>query len=173
MLKISFVTITCFAAAACTNTEETGDDAVTSAGAEQQLSTSGGKGDDATAKSTDPRLVNCQLEYQAITPTFTTRTAGAFDQTFGSIENTFGVASDAAYSLQVSTNKHAPYNLSFIAQIFDVKTSKQLAYIVLPRPHVGGAFLFELGAQIPATTFEDTGAASFDTLRAYCSIRMP
>ena len=47
-----------------------------------------------------------------------------------------------------------------------------LAYNVMPRPHVGGAYLFEIGAKIPPVTFPNE-TTPFDFLRAYCSIRMP
>ena len=125
----------------------------------------------ATAKSTDPRLLNCQLEYEAFAPKFTARTAASFETTFGAIENTGASASDGAFGVVVSTNPHPPYNLSFIIQIFDEAKNAELSYIVLPRPHVGGAFLFELGAGIPSVTLSDGQA--YDHLRAYCSIRMP
>ena len=122
------------------------------------------------AKSTDPRLLNCQLEYEAFDPTFVARTAASFENTFGQVENTGVAANDGAFGLMVRTNPHPPYNLSFIIQIFDVAKNAELSYIVLPRPHVGGAFLFELGASIAPVTLDGT---SFDHLRAYCSIRMP
>jgi hypothetical protein len=149
-----------------------GDDAVTDGDADQQLAPAGGKGDGATP-SKDSRIVNCHLEYEAFTPAFAIRPAAQIERTFGEIENTGIVASDGAFSLRVHTNPHPPYNLSFIAQIVDDAKSAGLSYIVLPRPHVGGAFLFELGASIPPVSFADTGEIAFDNLRAYCSIRMP
>jgi hypothetical protein len=66
-----------------------------------------------------------------------------------------------------------PYNLSFIAQIVDESRKGGISYIVLPRPHVGGAFLFELGADIPPVSFPNEGPQQYDNLRACCSIRMP
>jgi hypothetical protein len=158
--------------AACTTSpadDDTGP-AVTD-GADQQLSSSHGKSDGA-GTSTDPRLVNCHLEYQSSAPTWATRPAGTFDVTFGKIENEGAWAGDGAFALSVTTNPTPPYNLSLQVGIWEAATSKQLSYIVLPRPHVGGAFLFELGAQIPAVTFPETGDQAFDTMRAYCSIRV-
>jgi len=139
-------------------------------GAGAQLDLQSGKLDGAATVSTDARMVNCHLEYEAFSPTFAVRTAGTFDTTFGQIENASASATDGAYRLVVSTNPTPPYNLSFIAQIVDAKGAG-LSYIVLPRPHVGGAFLFELGAGIAPVTLAD--GTSYDHLRAYCSIRMP
>jgi hypothetical protein len=124
----------------------------------------------ATAKSTDPRLLNCQLEYEALTPTFAVKTAASFETTFGQVENTGAFAADATYQLAVTTNPNPPYNLSFIIEIVDLAKGAGISYIVLPRPHVGGAFLFELGAPIAPATFD---ATTYDHMRAYCSIRMP
>lgn len=138
-------------------------------GAPQQAQV--GKLDGTTAKSTDPRLLNCQLEYEAFAPVFAARTAGSFETTFGAVENNGAFASDGAFRLDVVTNKTPPYNLSFIIEISDETTHKGLSYVVLPRPHVGGAFLFELGATIAPVTLAD--GTSYDHLRAYCSIRMP
>ena len=140
-------------------------------GAPQQVETGTLPGTTSTAKSTDPRLLNCQLEYESFAPTFTVKTAGMFETTFGQVENQGASASDGAYSLVVSTNPKPPYNLSFIIQIFDDARGTELSYVVLPRPHVGGAFLFEIGAGIPAVTQPD--GTVFDHMRAYCSIRMP
>ncbi|TMQ07260.1 MAG: hypothetical protein E6J90_22610 [Deltaproteobacteria bacterium] len=123
------------------------------------------------AKSTDPRLLNCQLEYEAFSPTFAARTATSFENTFGQVENAGVSVNDGAFGLVVSTNPNPPFNLSFIIQIFDAVKNAELSYIVLPRPHVGGAFLFELGAGIPSVTLSD--GKVYDHLRAYCSIRMP
>lgn len=166
--------IASLALAACTTSpsDEDSGAAVTDGNAEQQAPSGHGKSDGA-GTSTDPRLVNCHLEYQSSAPTWATREAGTFEVTFGKIENEYGAASDNAYTLLVSTNPTPPYNLSFYAGIWDARTNKQLSYVVLPRPHVGGAFLFELGAQIPAVTFPETGDQAFDAMRAYCSIRMP
>jgi len=103
-------------------------------------------------------------------PAFAVKTAGSFETTFGAVENNGAFASDGSFRLDVVTNKTPPYNLSFIAEISSEATHASLSYIVLPRPHVGGAFLFELGASIAPVTLD---GASFDHLRAYCSIRMP
>jgi len=141
------------------------------AGAPQQLEVQAGTIDGTAAKSTDPRLLNCQLEYEAFSPAFAVKPAANFDTTFGQVENEGVKASDGAFTLAVHTNPHPPYNLSFIVQIIDEARHGAISYIVLPRPHVGGQFLFELGADIPPVTFPD--GATFDNLRAYCSIRMP
>ncbi|HEX2690893.1 MAG TPA: hypothetical protein VHN14_29975 [Kofleriaceae bacterium] len=149
--------------------EDTGSATIN--GAPQQLAVQAGKLDGAAAKSTDPRLLNCQLEYEAFTPTFAVKTAASLETTFGQVENEGISASDGAFKLAVHTNPHPPYNLSFIAQIVDEARQAGISYIVLPRPHVGGAFLFELGADIPPVTLAD--GTTYDNLRAYCSIRMP
>src|SRR5262245_34155254 len=157
--------------AACATTPSDGDAAI-DGDAPQQLSQGGGKGDGA-ALSKDPRLVNCHLEYEAFMPIFASRTAGDVENTFGEVENNGIVAGDTNFMVRISTNPKPPANLSFIAQISSTTNRDfPLSYIVLPRPHVGGAFLFELGTPIPTVTFPDTGE-SFNFLRAYCSIRMP
>jgi len=139
------------------------------AGAPQQLEAEAGKLPGA-ALSTDPRLLNCHLEYEAFAPAFAVHPAALFETTFGQVENMGARASDGAFTLAVHTNPNPPYNLSFIIQIIDEARHGAISYVVLPRPHVGEPFLFELGADIPPVTFPD---GSFDNLRAYCSIRMP
>jgi hypothetical protein len=170
MIRIS-IAATSLVFAACASTQP--EDANTDGDAPQQLTPNGGKGDGATTVSKDPRIVNCHLEYEAFTPSFAIRPAAQLETTFGEIENNGITASDSKYTLSVHTNPHPPYNLSFIAQIVDESRGAGISYIVLPRPHVGGAFLFELGAEIPPATFADTGEQAFDNLRAYCSIRLP
>jgi hypothetical protein len=155
--------------AGCANATDPDPGEAEIGGAPKQLEV--GKADDiATAKSTDARLLNCQLEYEAFKPTFAVRTAASFEATFGQVENTGAFASDASYQLAVTTNPNPPYNLSFIIDIFDLVKGAEVSYVVLPRPHVGGAFLFELGGVIAPVTFD---ATTYDHLRAYCSIRVP
>jgi len=145
--------------------------AETTGNAPQQLAHGAGKGDGPT--STDPRLVNCQLEYESFAPAFNSQPAGSFDDTFAKIVNDGLVASDDKYRLDVVSNSEPPFNLSFIAQLSDA-TQHAIAYVVLPPPEVGGAFLFELGGGIPAVTLPvDGGTQDFSFLRAYCSIRNP
>jgi hypothetical protein len=156
--------------AGCADAGDAGTGNAKTDGAPQQLDVQVGKLDGA-AKSTDARLLNCQLEYEAFAPTFAVKPATSFEATFGKVENEGISATDGAYRLIVQTNPNPPYNLSFIAQIFDEGRNASLSYIVLPRPHVGGAFLFELGANIPSVTLSD--GTAYDHLRAYCSIRMP
>jgi hypothetical protein len=141
------------------------------AGAPQQLEVQAGKIDGTAAKSTDLRLLNCQLEYEAFAPAFAVKPAASFEVTFGEVENQGARASDGAFTLVASTNPHPPYNLSFVVQIVDEARKGSISYVVLPRPHVGGEFLFELGADIPPVTFPD--GTTFDNLRGYCSIRNP
>jgi hypothetical protein len=126
------------------------------------------------AKSTDARLLNCHLEYETFSPTFIAAPAAFFETTFGQVENmgdTGFSASDGTFAITVGVNQHPKHNLAFTAQIDDVNTSANLSYIILPRPHVGGEFLFELGAGIAPVTLADGN--SYDHLRAYCSIRNP
>jgi len=154
----------------CANAGDADDGSAEIGGAPKQLESATLAGS-TTAKSTDPRLVNCQLEYEAFSPAFVARTAASFETTFGAVENSGASAGDQAYGLIVSTNPNPPYNLSFTIRIIDQIKRVELSYVVLPRPHVGGAFLFELGAPIPSVTMAD--GKTFDHLRAYCSIRMP
>jgi len=148
---------------------ETGD-AVTG-DAPQQLNQSDKA--DAPKLSADTRILNCQLEYEAFSPAFAVRPAASFETTFGKVENEGAKAGDGAFTLSVHTNPHPTYNLSLIAQIIDENRRGGISYIVLPRPHVGGAFLFELGADISPVSFPAEGPQQYDNLRAYCSIRMP
>jgi hypothetical protein len=157
--------------AGCADAVDTDTGAAKIDGAPQQLDVQVGKLDAPAANSTDPRLLNCQLEYEAFAPSFAAKTAASLETTFGNVENNGISASDGTYRLIVETNPNPPYNLSFIANIFDDVRNAGLSYIVLPRPHVGGAFLFELGASIPSVTLSD--GTAYDHLRAYCSIRMP
>jgi hypothetical protein len=160
--------------AACASSDDDEGPAVTD-DAPQQLTANGvGKGDGTTTVSKDPRLVNCHLEYESFLPDWTARPAAQLEKTFGEIETSGVTADDGTYAVALYTNPNPPYNLSFIARITEVANSnKDVAYVVLPRPHVGGAFLFEIGADIPPATFPDTGTRTFPTVRAYCSIRMP
>jgi len=169
-MKLTSALLASLALAACTDgsTDQAAGDLAT-----QQFDVGTGKGDDATATSKDARVLACVLEYEAFAPAFATRPAASFETTFGEVENRTGSATDGRYTLVARTNKTPPYNLSFIVQIVDVARNGGISYIVLPRPHVGGAFLFELGADIAPVTFPDTGAQAFDNLRAYCSIRNP
>jgi hypothetical protein len=158
--------------AACA-TSQMGDDGV-AAGDVPQLLVAQAKADGATAKvANDARVLNCQLEYEAFAPTFVTRPAASLETRFDQVVASGVSASDGGYTLRVSTNPKPPYNLSFIVQIISVARGGSISYAVLPAPHVGGAFLFEIGADIPAVTFADTGTQSFDNLRAYCSIHNP
>jgi hypothetical protein len=140
-------------------------------GAPQQIEVEAGKLPGTAAKSTDPRVLNCQLEYEAFSPAFAVKTAASLETTFGQVENEGITASDGAFTLAIQTNPKPPYNLSFIAQIVDESRQAGISYIVLPRPHVGGEFLFELGAGIPKVTLAD--GQTYENLRAYCSIRNP
>ena len=158
-------------AAACTDDATGGGPAETSGNAEQQLSQAG-KGDGPS--SNDKRLLNCQLEYESFSP-FATVPIGSFDQTIGKVVSEGVTASDGTYQLGVSINPAPAYNLSFNVQLSTVATGEIESYVVLPSPHVGGAYLFELGAHIPAVTLpvDGGGMQAFDYLRAYCSIRNP
>ena len=168
----SFGSLASLGLAGCADAGDTDNGAAKIGGAPQQADVEVGKLDGSTtAKSTDPRLLNCQLEYEAFAPAFAVRTASSVETTFGKVENEGVSASDGAFGLVVQTNPNPPYNLSFIAQINDESRNAGLSYIVLPRPHVGGEFLFELGANIAPVTAAD--GTVFDHLRAYCSIRMP
>jgi hypothetical protein len=156
----------------CTDTSQQGA-AVTTGNAPQQLQHGSGKGDGPT--STDPRILNCQLEYESFAPTFASQLAGSFDDTFAKVVNDGLKAADDKFRLDVVTNPMPPFNLSFIAQLSDATTQEAIAYVVLPAPEVGDAFLFELGGKIPAVTLpvDGGGTQDFGFLRSYCSIRNP
>jgi len=162
--------------AACTTAS--GDDpANTDGNAPQQVITEkgGGKGDGAGSAAkvpADPRLLNCQFEYERFSPEWATHPLGTFETAFDKVETGFQWAFDPNYTLGVVNNMSPAYNLSLNVNIWDAKTNKLLGYVVLPRPHVGGAYLFELGVAIPSIDMAD-GTGSFDNLRAYCSIRNP
>ncbi len=162
--------VTSVAALGCAGAGEPEGGPAQVGGAPQQLQA--GKLDDPPpVTSTDPRLLNCQLEYEVFQPTFVVKTAASLETTFGDVENTGAQAADGTYQLSVSTNPNPPANLSFTVQIVDQSKGAEIAYTVLPRPIVGGAFLFELGAPIAAVTGAD--GTTFDHVRAYCSIRNP
>jgi hypothetical protein len=132
---------------------------------------------DATEPSTDldtdsassaTRHFVCNLEYETFSPTWATFPAASFDDKQSVVNKTGAVAGDANYSLSISMNSEAPYNLVFNAFILDA-TGATVAYTVLPTPHTGGDYLFEIGSKIAPIT--PAGAAqSFDFMRAYCSL---
>ena len=156
----------------CTTDDTTTDgDAETSANAEQQLSPPG-KGDGPS--SNDKRILNCQLEYESFAP-FATQTIASVDKAIGKIVAGDTLATDGTYALSVAINPHPAYNLAFSVQLSAVASGETVSYAVLPAPHVGGAYLFELGGHIPAVTLPVDGGATqpFDFLRTYCSIRNP
>ena len=169
MSKLSLTLFVALGIAGCADAGNPDGGSAQIGGAPQQVET--GTIGGAAVKSTDARLLNCQLEYEAFAPAFVARTAASFESTFGQVENQGASASDGAYSVVASTNPTPPYNLSFIVEIFNDTSNAELTYVVLPRPHVGGAFLFEIGAGIPAVTQPD--GTVFDHMRAYCSIRNP
>jgi hypothetical protein len=172
-MKTALVSFLILACSACTDATDRDTGPAGDIASQPQFDTGSGKTDDATTHSTDARVLTCVLEYEAFTPSFAARPAATFSTTFGDVENTGAKAGDGAYTLSAHTNKHPPYNLSFVLQIVDEARKGGISYIVLPRPHVGGAFLFELGADIAPVSFPDTGEQMFDNLRAYCSIRNP
>ena len=167
MFKLSLMLlVTSLGFAGCASAADSAGETAQAGGAPQQLEV----GKLATA-STDPRILNCQLEYEVFSPTFKSKTAGSFDTAFGQVQNQGAMALDSAYELVVSVNPNPSTNLSFIAQIFDRIRGTEVAYGVLPPPQVGGAFLFEIGASIPVV--RDTDGTLYDHMRAYCSIRTP
>lgn len=170
-LSLLFSSLTLIGCAAGGGDESTESGDAVTANAPQQISQADKA--DAPKLSTDTRILNCQLEYEAFAPAFAVRPAASFETTFAKVENEGVKAGDGGFTLSVHTNPHPPYNLSFIAQIVDESRKGGISYIVLPRPHVGGAFLFELGADIPPVSFPAEGPQQYDNLRAYCSIRMP
>jgi hypothetical protein len=166
MNNLATVALASLTAAACTVEPTDTGTAQVSGDAEQQLSQSA-KADGPS--SSDKRILNCQLEYESFTP-FATQPIDSFDKTIGQIVSGGVTATDGTYQLGISINPAPAYNLSFNVQLSTVATGEIESYVVLPSPHVGGAYLFELGTHIPAVT---AGGGTFDYLRAYCSIRNP
>lgn len=114
------------------------------------------------AKSTEARLLDCQLAYESFSPSFASRTAATLTSTFGQLDH--GVAmSDGAFTLVVSTSAGAPYGLPLAAQIFDDRSNIELSY---DAPARGDAYVFDLGARIAPVELD---GVVFDHLRAHCS----
>ena len=116
-----------------------------------------------SAKSTESRLLDCQLAYESSAPSFASRPAATLSATFGQLGH--GVAvSDGAFTLVVSTNAGAPYDAP-LAQIFDERSNIELSHDA--QPH-GGGNLLDIGARIAPVELD---GIVFDHLRAFCSIR--
>jgi len=116
-----------------------------------------------TAKSTESRLLDCQLAYESFAPSFASRPAATLSATFGQLGH--GVAlSDGAFTLVVSTNAGAPYDAP-LAQIFDDRSNTELSRDA--QPH-GGGNLLDIGAQIAPVELD---GVVFDHLHAFCSLR--
>ena len=110
----------------------------------------------------------CNLEYETFTPSFATLPAASFDEKQSVVNKTGASAGDGSYSLSIAMNSAAPFNLVFNAFILDAN-SATVAYTVLPTPHTGGDYLFEIGNKIDPIT--PPGATqAFDFMRAYCSL---
>ena len=85
-----------------------------------------------------------------------------------SVVGTTGVAtSNPTLELYAQVNPSPPNNLSFEVGVIRVSTGKTLSYVVLPPPSTGGAFLFEIGAQITTVTID---SIAYDHIRTYCSL---
>jgi len=121
--------------------------------------------DSATAGS---RHFVCNLEYETFAPSFATMPAASFDEKQSVVNKTGASAGDANYSVAIAMNSAAPFNLVFNVFIQDA-TGATVAYNVLPTPHTGGDYLFELGSKIDPIT-PDGATQSFDFMRAYCSL---
>ena len=121
--------------------------------------------DSATAGS---RHFVCNLEYESFAPSFATMPAASFDEKQSVVNKTGAFAGDANYSVTISMNSAAPFNLVFNVFILDA-TGATVAYSVLPTPHTGGDYLFELGSKIAPIT-PDGATQSYDFMRAYCSL---
>jgi len=111
--------------------------------------------------------LNCNLEYERFSPTFSTLPQVSFSQPMSTVGTTGVSASNATFQLYAAVNPTPPYNLSFEVGVIRISTGKSLSYVVLPPPSTGGAFLFETGAQITTVTI---GGIAYDHIRTYCSL---
>lgn len=111
--------------------------------------------------------LNCNLEYERFTPTFMVLPQVSFSQPMSTVGTTGVTASNATFQLYGTVNPTPPVNLSFEVGVNRVSTGKTLSYVVLPPPSIGGAFLFEVGAQITTVTI---GGIAYDHIRTYCSL---
>jgi hypothetical protein len=111
--------------------------------------------------------LNCNVEYERFTPTFLTLPQVSFSQPLSVVASQGVSTSNPTLQLYAVVNPTPPFNLSFEVGVIRVSTGKTLSYLVLPPPSVGGAFLFENGAQITTVTI---GGIAYDHLRTYCSL---
>jgi hypothetical protein len=124
--------------------------------------------DDSAINGATRHLV-CNLDYETFSPAFADQPAATFDTKYTVVKKDGASATDGAFTLSVGVNPSPPFNLSDTATISNATTGATVAYVVLPSPHLGGDFLFEVGGKIDPVT--PAGAAQpFDFMRAYCSL---
>jgi len=127
------------------------------------------------------RHLTCNLEYERYSPDYATTFAATFDELMSDVKTKGATASDGKYAFQVQVNPDPPYNLPFIVSIRDLTADKNIAYSVLPAPRLGGQFLFEMGARIPAISLPAISLPSislpsittdqqYDYARTYCAL---
>jgi hypothetical protein len=124
---------------------------------------------DSDAVSGPTRHLNCQLEYETFSPAFASFSAASFDTKYTVVKKSGASATDGAFTLAYSVNPTPPSNLSDSLVISNATTGGTIAYLVVPSPHLGGDFLYELGGKIDPVT--PTGATqAFDFMRGYCAL---
>jgi hypothetical protein len=126
--------------------------------------------DDSAISGTTRHLI-CNLEYETFSPAFASQPAATFDTKYTIVKKQGASASDGAFTLSVGVNPTPPYNLTDNVFITNAQTGATVAYVVLPSPHLGGQFLFEVGGKIDPVT--PAGATqAFDFMRGYCSLQL-
>ena len=117
------------------------------------------------------RHLMCNLDYETFSPTFADQPAASFDTKYTVVKKQGAEATDGAFTLSVGVNPTPPFNLSDSVFITNAQTGATVAYVVLPSPHLGGQFLFELGGKIDPVT--PAGATqAFDFMRGYCALQL-
>ncbi len=127
------------------------------------------------------RRLTCNLEYARYSPDFRVVLAASFDELMSKVNTEGATASDGRFAFESRVNPTPPYNLAFQVSIRDLATGKNVSYSVLPKPRLGGDFLFELGARIEPITIPTAGVTAvvttteeqFDFVRSYCSLYLP
>jgi hypothetical protein len=141
--------------------------------AEASSQTADSESADAAELDTLTRRLACYLEYTRYSPDFRTVAAGSFDELMSTVNAQGATASDGKFAFVARVNPTPPYNLSFQVSLRDVATGNVLGYTVLPKPRLGGDYLFELGARIAPVTLPVPSLIAdetFDFLRSYCTL---
>ena len=124
---------------------------------------------DDSALTGPTRHLACTLQYETFSPTFATQLAATFDEKYTVVKKSGASATDGAFTLSAIHNATPPFNLVDTMVITNAQTGGTVAYVVLPSPHLGGDFLFELGGKIDPVTPAGSTVA-FDFMRGFCSL---